>query len=228
MILTFQKSFQREGDARSFIFDTDGDTSWQPGQYTHFALPHDNADDRGADRWFTISSAPSEGYVMVTTRINHEHSSTFKEQLLKLEAGQQIEADAPEGDFVVDDPSRELIFVAGGIGVTPYRSILKEADANGQQLKVHLLYANRNENIVFQKELEEFATHNPHLKIDYVVGPGKLDADTLKAAIDAADNPVVYLSGPEPMVEDLELTVGRLGVAKENIKTDFFPGYEAV
>jgi ferredoxin-NADP reductase len=228
MLLTFQKSFPREGDARSFIFDVTGPANWQPGQYTHFVLPHDNADDRGDDRWFTISSAPSEGYVMVTTRINHIRSSTFKEQLQKLEPGKQIEADAPEGDFVVDDPARELIFVAGGIGVTPYRSILKEADANGQQLKVHLLYANRDENIVFQKELEEFAARNPKLKIDYVVGPGKLDADTLKTAIDAANNPVVYLSGPEPMVEDLELIVQRLGVAAENIKTDFFPGYEAV
>ena len=228
MLLSFQKIIPRAGDAQSFVFTTSEPVMWQPGQYTHFFLKHDNADDRGDERWFTVSSAPSEGMVMITTRINHEHSSTFKQQLVALKPGDHIEADTPEGDFVVDDPARQMIFVAGGIGVTPYRSILKEADATGQKLHVTLLYASRDENIVFKEELDEFASRNPNLVIDYILPPRILNAELLKQAIAAVENPLVYLSGPEPMIEDLEEIVQGFGLSSENIKTDFFPGYEAV
>lgn len=228
MKLTFQKSFPRESDARSFIFQPDESVTWQAGQYTHFALPIENPDDRGDDRWFTISSAPSEGYVMITTRIYNEKVSSFKQALMALKPGFAVEADAPEGDFVVEDTDRNYIFVAGGIGITPIRSILKEADTNGIKLKATVLYANRTEDAVFKTELAELQAKNPDLKIEYVIDPEKLDEERLKRAIDAVENPFVYISGPEPMVEALVKTVAGLGIAEENIRHDDFPGYEGI
>lgn len=226
MILTFYESIPREGNARSFVFTPDKPVSWQAGQYTHFALKFDDVDERGDNRWFTISSAPSEQNIMITTRIDTEHGSSFKRALLALKPGDKVEADTPEGDFVVDDPSRNLIFIAGGIGITPFRSILTEAVAQGEPLNVDMLYANRSPEVAFQAELNELQEANPHLNIRYVIDPEKLDEALLKQKISEAENPLVYISGPEPMVEALTDQVAGLGVAKENIRSDYFPGYE--
>jgi ferredoxin-NADP reductase len=227
MILTFTGSKQREGDARAFIFEPQKPFDWTAGQYLHYTLKHPETDDRGDTRWFTISSAPSEGYVMITTRINAERSSSFKQALTALKPGDQIEAEGPEGDFVVEDVSRNYIFIAGGIGITPFRSILTEAAAKGQQLHVELLYANRNQDIVFREELDALQAQNPHLKIRYVIDPERLDNQLLQERIPATDNPLIYVSGPEPMVEALTADIAKLGVSEDNIKGDYFPGYEA-
>ena len=119
-----------------------------------------------------------------------------------LPIGAEIEADGPEGEFVVTDPNRNYIFVAGGIGITPFRSILADAYHNGRRkLKVHLLYGNHNNVILFKDELDIFTQRNAALKIDYVVEPEHIDEDRLKRAIESVDNPYIYISGPEPMVE---------------------------
>jgi len=228
MQLTFEKSIARSDDVKSFIFQPESPLTWQAGQYLHYTLTHPEADDRGVKRWFTISSAPSEKYIMITTRLNAEHSSSFKTALQALQPGDTIEAEAPEGDFVIEDPARNLLFVAGGIGITPYRSMLVEAAAQGQQLHAKLLYANRNDQIVFKDELEALRDQNLQLAIDYVVDPQRLDEARLRSEIAAIDNPLIYVSGPEPMVKALAEQIAGLGVTKDNIKVDDFPGYEGL
>jgi ferredoxin-NADP reductase len=227
MKLTFIESKQREGDARTFLFKPESPLTWQAGQYLHYNLPHDDADDRGIERWFTISTAPYEGVIAITTRLNSERSSTFKTALQKLKPGNTIDADTPEGDFVLLDEHRNYIFIAGGIGITPFHSILLEAEHQGKQLHVDLLYANRDQNIVFRDELDKLAEQNPNLKITYIVQPDRLDHDRLVQKIQSIDNPLVYISGPEPMVEALTAEVGEMGVSAENIHSDYFPGYKA-
>jgi ferredoxin-NADP reductase len=228
MKLTFIGSEKREGDARSFLFKADEPVKWTAGQYLYYTLDHDSPDDRGNQRWFTISSAPSERHIMITTRINPERGSSFKHALAGFKPGDQIEAEEPEGDFVIEDPSRNYIFVAGGIGITPFRSILTEAAAQGQQLNVQLLYANRSSDIVFKEELDQLQASNPKLKIRYIVDPERLDEAVLKSTTEATDNPLVYVSGPEPMVEALTKQIAKLGVSEDNIRGDYFPGYEAL
>jgi ferredoxin-NADP reductase len=227
MKLTFMGSEPREGDARTFKFKPEKPVTWQPGQYIYYTLEHPDADDRGVRRWFTISSAPSEEIITITTRLNSERSSSFKSSLQKLQPGDTIEAENPEGDFVVLDESRNYIFIAGGIGITPFRSILTEAAHQRKRLHVQLLYANRDNNIVFREQLDKFAEQNPDLHIRYIVQPDRLDNDTIKQAIDSTDNPMVYISGPEPMVEALTEEVGKMGLSEDNIHSDYFPGYKA-
>lgn len=227
MKLQLTKVTEREGDVREFAFQPPQPLDWTAGQYMHYVLPHD-ADDRGDERWFTISSAPSEGEVRITTRINHEHSSSFKEKLQALEIGDEIEADGPEGDFVIEDPSRNILFVAGGIGITPIRSMLVEAQTQGQQLNATLLYSNRNENIPFRDELNSLQTQNPNLKIEYIVSPDRIDADRILQAAEAIDSPLIYISGPKPMVKDLARQLKDAGADKQSLKTDDFPGYEGI
>jgi ferredoxin-NADP reductase len=228
MKFKFVRSEPVTSDVTSFIFEPEQPVSWQPGQYFHYLLPHTDEDDRGHERWFTNSAAPAEGNVMISTRLNSEHSSTFKTALQALQTGDEIEADGPEGDFTVEDPARNYIFVAGGIGITPFRSILTEAARNGQQLHVQLLYANRNQEIPFAEELDQLAATNPHLTIEYIVNPQRIDAGLIKDRAAAMDNPLIYLSGPEPMVKGLAKDLAELDVPEAQIKLDDFPGYEEI
>lgn len=228
MKLRFKQVANREGDVKEFSFQPPEGFGWEAGQYMHYVLPHEDADDRGIERWFTISSAPSEGEVRITTRIDHEHSSSFKTKLQELATGDEIESDGPEGDFTIQDPARNYLFIVGGIGITPVRSMLVEAEAKGLALNATVLYANRNEDVPFREELDGIQARNQGIKIDYVIEPARLDETTLREAIDATENPLVYISGPEPMVKSLAEQVKSLGVAEENLKIDDFPGYEGI
>jgi ferredoxin-NADP reductase len=216
-------------DVISFVFEPGSPLSPAAGQYFHYVLPHPDADDRGTERWFTNSAAPSEGHVQISTRINHDHGSSFKKALDALEVGEEIEVDGPEGDFTVDDFSRNYVFVAGGIGITPFRSILVEAQKQGSPIKATLLYGNRSSDIPFKQELDDIAAENPNLEISYIVDPERIDATLVKQYVDAVENPLVYISGPEPMVKGLaEDLKTNYGVAEELIKLDDFPGYESI
>ena len=228
MTLKFTGSQPVAGNVVSFSFESDDSLQWLPGQYMHYILPHADADDRGTERWFTNSAAPSEGKVMISTRIDAEHGSSFKRVLQSLKPGDTIEADGPEGDFTVDDEARNYLFVAGGIGITPFRSILTEAHAKGAQLHVTLLYANRDENVPFKDELEQYVADNVNLHIDYFITPKALDADQIKQYADNLEDPLVYLSGPEPMVKSFANDLETLGISKESLKLDDFPGYTGI
>jgi ferredoxin-NADP reductase len=227
MILTLVDARKREADVTTFTFKPEQPFTWQAGQFLRYTLPHANPDERGIKRWFTIAAPPSGGLVKITTRIvEGQQRSTFKQALHDMKPGDTIEADAPEGDFVAEDAERNMVWVAGGIGITPYYAILAEAAAQGQRLKVHLLYANRTDDIVFKDEFARFQAQNPNLRIDYVINPEQIDEARLKQAIDGVDNPLVYISGPEPMVEAMVSQLEGLGLSKENVKGDYFPGYQ--
>lgn len=225
MKLKLKDIIEIEDGVRSFIFEPPKPIEWEAGQYMHYLFPHAKEDNRGHERWFTISSAPYEKDIVITTRIADHNSSSFKAALQNLKTGDEIEADGPKGKFVVKFPDRHMLFVAGGIGVTPYHSILKQADHDGKKYKIDLLYANRDDKPVFKEEFEEYAKQNPNLKIKYFIDE-KLTSEKIKAAADNIDNPYIYLSGPEPMVEQFFEELTKMGADKENIKTDYFPGYE--
>lgn len=227
MKLKFVGAHPVTSDVTSFIFEPSSPLSWQPGQYLHYTLPHPAADSRGTERWFTNSAAPSEKHIMISTRLAGDDSSSFKKALQQLKPGDEIEADGPEGDFTVTDFSRNYIFVAGGIGITPFRSILVEASALGQPIKATLLYANRDHEIPFSEELERIAAENPNLHIEYIIQPDRIDAELLKHHVEAIENPITYVSGPEPMVKSFVQLLHDLGLSEDNIQSDDFPGYEA-
>jgi ferredoxin-NADP reductase len=226
MKLKLVDTYQETKDVKSFIFEPEQSISWEAGQFLYYTLPHTKEDDRNDKRWFTNSAAPSEKHVMITTRLSTDHGSSFKKALNNLKVGDEVEAEAPEGDFTLDDPSKNYIFIAGGIGITPFRSILVEADSKSQKLKVHLLYANRTDDIPFRQELDSLAAKNPGLKIDYIIDPEKIDEEKMKAAIAKDEDPIIYVSGPEPMVESLNDDLKKLGVMEDHLKTDYFPNYK--
>ena len=222
---------EETADTTTFIFKPPTGFTWRAGQYLFYTLPTGNPDNRGITRYFTISSAPSERNVRITTRINTK-SSTFKQTLNKLKIGNEIEASGPDGDFVVDsdligvsDPKRSLIFIAGGIGITPFRSILVDFASRNLKPDVQLLYSNHDENIVFKDELESLKTQNPNLKINYILSPSHIDAKTISTIPYSLNATNFFISGPSPFVRTIRDIILSQGVKKEDLKLDFFPGY---
>lgn len=213
------------GDVTTLVFEPEQPITWQAGQFLQYSLPHSSVDDRGIKRWFTISAAPFEGKIQITTRFFAKRSS-FKTHLHDLKIGDEIEAGVPEGDFVLDDPSKAYVFIAGGIGITPFRSILTQADHDGQKLSVELLYGNRTaDTSVFLDHLTALSLRNPALKIHNILEPARIDAALIKQLPDYQSKSY-YVSGPEPMVEAFEKILADLRIPESQQHYDYFPGYD--
>lgn len=221
MLLTLQSKKKEVPGVISFIFRPEKAIFWRAGQFMQYSL----GDDK---RYFTISSAPHEQHIMLTTRLDPNKCSDFKKTLYNLKPGQTIEATGPHGSFVLEDPSQnyvfsdeaaKLCFIAGGIGITPFRSILLDLSHQKLPINITLVYANRDQNIVFKDELEKL------VKVHYFIGDNHIDENALRPLT----SDVRYLvSGPEPFVLILEKILSNLGVLDENIMRDYFPGYDRI
>lgn len=219
MKVTFKKKFTESGNAVSFIFEAERPVSWEAGQYTTYELP--GLPPSNNERTFTVSAAPYEKHLQVTTRITE---SAFKQRLNTLKPGTVLEADQIGGDFTWVDTDRPVIFVAGGIGITPYHSILKQRAHENKPLTVTLLYSNRDDNIVFRAELDKLSTMHPEFGIHYVIGE-QLNAKKMLILAPKLKDSLIYLSGPEPMVDTFEQQLTAIGIPKDQLKQDWFPGY---
>lgn len=227
MKLTLIRKKQEAPGVESFVFSPAEALTWQAGQFIQCLLEHEPMDSRGEERWFTIASAPFEQELMITTRIASEKGSSFKAALSNLQVGESIEMVDLDGDFVVEDPAQSYVFIAGGIGITPFHSILKQADHAGVKLNATLLYGNRDEGIAFQEELQSFASNNPQLLIQHVIAPQMIDESLVRQVVPDLQRPMFYVSGPEPMVESLGEMLKAMGVPADHLKQDYFPGYAA-
>lgn len=204
-------------NVRTFVFER-GPLKWIAGQNQAFVLPEAGETEKENQHWFTISSAPSEGTVNVSTRIS---GSSFKQKLNSLKPGDRISTHSLGGKFVWEDES-PITMVAAGIGITPFRSILIERNATSKPLNATLLYFNRTRGIPFQKELEQLAAKHPEFSMKIVVGES-VTAEKIFSLSPHAREHTVYISGPAPMVSELGIALKEKGVA---IKLDRFPGYD--
>lgn len=216
---------------KTFWFKPERPIRHTPGQFIELRIPHEGKDKRGDKRWFTLSSSPTEELVSITTKLTLEGGSTFKRALLALDASSEVTMSDPMGDFVLPkDESIELIFVAGGIGVTPMRSMIKSLYDTGQKRTITLIYALSKESELTFKDLFESANIT---FIPVVSQPserwegetGRVDAGRIISLGSGYENKYIYLSGPEPMTESLFNELKRLGVNKKRLVTDYFPGY---
>jgi ferredoxin-NADP reductase len=227
MVLIFIEKIQNTADCFSFFFNSPDTVTFKAGQHMNFTLPHDNPDDRGTSRYFTIASAPHEGRIMITTRIALERSSTFKNTLMSMEKGREITALPPQGKFIIRDYSTSYVFFAGGIGITPFRSILVDLEyiKKIKEMEIFLLYANRSNDIVFKDELDLLATRNSSLIVRYVISPEVCNIETLKAVVPNYRDKTYYISGPPGMVKSIGDSLAAENIDDSRINRDFFPGY---
>ena len=224
-------------DVVSFIFDLGGQQlKYRPGQILHYELDAlAFPDERGNRRHFTISSSPTEeGVVMFTTKIR---GSAFKETLRQAPIGYELTCKSPEGEFVLQEGETRLrhVFIAGGIGVTPYRSILRYSADMNEPLNVLMLYFNRSSaDIVFRRELEGIAQKMPTFSLVNVLTEpeegwkgqqGKLDEEVLRKCVPDPGGVCFWVSGPPGMVSGCRELLEQIGVKDQSIRTDRFMGY---
>ncbi len=220
----------------SFIFDLRGQPfEYRPGQYVFCELDAlDFPDERGNRRHFTISSSPSEkGIVMFTTRIR---GSGFKETLRHAPLGYEVSLGNPLGNFVVpEEETRHHIFIAGGIGVTPYRSILRYALDSKNPINALMLYFNHTvDDTVFRQELDEIAREMPTFTLVHVLSNpepgwkgerGRLNEAMLRKWVPDLNQQLFWISGPPAMATAYGELIRQSGVRDESIHTDSFAGY---
>lgn len=232
MKATFHHSENQTDIIKTFWFEPVELMRYTAGQFTELTLPHANTDDRGDKRFFTLSSSPSEERVSITTKIIGNEGSSFKRALASLEAGTEVDLAEPMGDFVLPKQTKTpLIFVAGGIGLTPFHSMAQWLVDNDEKRDVEFIYAVRNEDeIIFQEVFERAGFHTT-----IVVGEpsaewggerGRLSADMILGLHKPTTESLIYVSGPEPMTEALEKDFHQAGINKNQLVLDFFPGYQ--
>lgn len=224
MELKVKRLKKKSSNAFSVIFDKI-DTRFYPGQYIEFD-----------DKCFTIASSPSEDFLMITTRPG---ISDFKKKLENIKVGEILETSHPAGTFTIDevDPA---VFLAGGIGITPFRSMIKWVVDRKLKTPITLIYSNSDENFIFKDELDSWQSELPNLTIHYInTGKdGRLDKEKLEQLVSSTYHLVptsvarqrqasliYYLAGPPAMVDNFEAILLNMGVDKTNIRTDRFDGY---
>lgn len=207
-------------DCCSLILEKPDQFSFYPGQYLDIELPVN--DPLGTTRIFSLSSSPSENFVMMTVK---KTTSPFNKKLQKLKPGETISSSHPAGTVVIDDSS-PAILMAGGVGIAPHRSIIKWLVDQKKDLPITLIYSNSDEDFIFKKELEQWAKEYPSLKIHFVVTSidGRLTEEKLKKILPNNSELIYYLAGPPKMVDDFENILLSLGIDETSIRTDRFDG----
>jgi glycine betaine catabolism B len=163
-----KKQKVEETDIMTFWLTKDGYPEYKAGQFAFFPLDNVHNDSRGPIRHFSLTSSPTEDALIVSTRIR---DTPYKQQLSAIQVGEQVKVSRAQGNFVLhDDYSKPAIFLSGGIGVTPFRSMIKYATDKQLPLKITMFNSNRNrENILYKDEFDKWAAQNHNLKILYTI-----------------------------------------------------------
>jgi ferredoxin-NADP reductase len=224
-------------DTMAFWFDTLGSGYiFRAGQNAHFTLIDPPETDGGGNaRTLSFASAPNDkGSLMVAMRMR---SSAFKNSLQTLPLGTRVKVSRPMGSFTLHkDASRPAVFLAGGIGITPIRSIVGWATDERLPHKLHLFYSNRTaEETAFMERFESLTRENPNLKFIPTVTAsrngswrgetGRIDKNMLVKYVPEIRDPIYYVAGPSGMVAAMRQLLDGLGVNEDNIKTEEFAGY---
>ena len=237
LVLRLAGRNQLSPDVYEFVFSAGSHVDFKPGQYMEWTLGHNEPDTRGIRRYFTLASSPSEEGVRLGVKF-YPNGSSFKKHLLEMKEGDTAVASQRAGDFVLPkDKKKKLAFIAGGIGITPFRSMVKYLLDTQEQRSIVLLYSNKTPADTAYKNFFDEAGQKIGLKTVYAFtgsgtapvsvpgAVGKLDAQTIAREVPDYKERMFYLSGPHGMVTAFSDTLREMGVSGGQIKKDYFPGY---
>ena len=218
------------------VFDLLGEeVDFRPGQYFWVTLldpPYD--DEKGPKRHISVVTSPTErGVLGLATRIR---DSAFKRSLVELSEGAEVEVEQPKGSFVLpEETDRLYVFIAGGIGITVFRSMLRYITDKGLPHRVTLVYSNRDrESTAFYDELRELEAANPNLDVVITMteDPGwegetrRIDADMLRDHLGEELDSYTYLvAGPPAMVDGVAEALQGAGIPEDQVRPARFSGY---
>ena len=209
---------------------------FMPGQYIEWTLPHTETDIRGDRRFFTIASSPTEPSAKLVVRIDQHHSSSFKRALLVLKPGSKIWVSQLSGEFILPtDTTKKLVFIAGGIGITPFRSMVQNLIDTNKKRDITLYYAAQTADGFSYADLFKSAENNgvktfctitgSDVPSDWPGRTGRVRITDIQREVERYKNAVYYLSGPNAMVAGYKRQLIKSGVRRTSIKTDYFPGF---
>ena len=225
----FQEIITRTHDVTSFRFSRPADLNYKPGQFMFVTLKQGEKELR---KHFSFSSSPTEkDHIEFTKKFtDHEYSLTLK----SAKVGDWARIDAPYGQFTFEGEYPKITLLGGGIGITPFMSICKNATDESLNSKITLFYGCRTEkDFTFKKELESLAEKNKNLTLVLIINEpaaqwkgvtGKINAEIVKQHLPDYKENIFYTCGPPPMVEAMEKLVLNLGLPKENLKREYFTG----
>lgn len=238
--LPFIKKEQVAKDTYMFFFyRSKEEFSFLPGQYIRMILPHEQADERGTSRYFSITTSPSEKeHVAITTKIIAEPSS-FKKTLSNLLPGTPVQFFGPNGNFVLrEEETQPHILLAGGIGITPFYSMFSYAVEKKLTIPLYLFVSfSTVEEAVWYETFKAFAQQNPALHPIYTIThpeesqtpwdgeTGRISMDLVQKYTQEIQSALFYLVGPPKMVTAMEEMVKEAGVSPEQIRKENFTGY---
>ena len=190
-------------------------------------------DDKGTRRFFSIVSSPKEKSTLaLATRLR---DSAFKKSLQELSVGAEVDIEYIKGKFLLpEDQSRPLVFIAGGIGITPFICMLRYIQEESLSYKVTLLYSNRNRaSTAFFEELREMADQNQNCKLVLTMTEDpswdgerrRIDANFIRDHVANPEACTYYIAGPSAMVKAMTQVLSEIGIGKSRIVTEDFTGY---
>jgi len=217
------------------VFDLQGEeVDFRPGQYFWVELPDRGyEDEKGLRRHISVVTSPTErGVLGLCTRLR---DTAFKKTLAELELGDEVEVEEPKGDYrLPEDTSSHYVFVAGGIGITVFHSMLRWIADTGAPYRVTLVYSNRDrESTAFLDELQELERTLPDFRLVTIMtdDPGwdgesrRIDADVLRDHLGELGDSTYLVAGPPAMVEAVAGQLSEAGVPDEQVLPSRFSGY---
>ncbi len=220
--LTLLSHKVEESGVHTFVFAPARKLRFRAGQHAIFTLPDQRVSGKSW-RAFSIASAPHEGTIQISTNLPPTPSS-FKQKLIDLEPGARIRMHGPFGEFHLRPSVKRVIGVAGGIGITPFRSLIADATERKDATPITLIYSAR-ERHTYQSELDAWARVNPHLTIIYSHVPEEVTS-ALRTLMTAHGNTAHYfISGAPSMIESIARDCSEKGIQKSHIINDPFKGY---
>ncbi len=222
----------------AFVFERPKGFSFTPGQHIDVELinPKEN-DAEGAIRTLSLASAAGEPDLMITTRMR---DTAFKNVIKTLPLGTEVMIDGPYGDMILQaDTKRPAVFLAGGIGITPFRSIAVEAARKKLPHTIFLFYSSRTpEEAPFLEEMINLEKENPrHHAICTITGPqksgtpswgetGRITKEMIQKYVHDILAPIYYLAGPPEMTSAIHtMLLYTMGVSEDDIRMEEFSGY---
>jgi ferredoxin-NADP reductase len=224
-------------DTMAFWFDTSGASfEFRAGQHADFVFAHPSiGHESDNSRTFSLASSPRDkGPIMIAMRMR---KTDFKTTLMAAALGTKFIVSRPRGVFTLHgDFSRPAVFLAGGIGITPIRSIIQQAAQERLPHKLYLFYSNREaDDAAFMEEFEDMTAQHPNfLLISTVTGhktlswpyeKGHIDREMLRRYLIGLTGPVYYIAGPSGLVTAMTNLLHSSGVSDDDMKTEDFGGY---
>lgn len=222
-------------DTMAFYWEKPTSFEFVAGQFCEITLLNPpETDDEGNTRAFSFVNTPNDDYLITATRMRN---TAFKRNLKNLLIGTEVRLTGPYGDFKLHkDQTKPAVFIIGGIGITPVRSIIANAINNKLTHQITLVYSNRTPaDAPFVSDFEKFASINSNFKFipiytktskrGSIVGKGHINSGMLKKYISDIMGSVYYLSGPAGMVKSIRQMLIEIGADEDSIKTEEFSGY---